>query len=124
MHDHDAALAQVSVDVEVLPAVALPALARRGFRALAPLAHAAVHDDADPLVVAELALQVLVELRVVSRDDEDLPELHHLFAAVPDPEGNVHAAEQHEGGHEVFFGPLAIAPEPHHPPEAHLWRGR
>src|SRR4030095_4435318 len=118
--DHHTPLAQVGIHVDVLPPVALPALARRRLRALAPLAHAPVHDDADTRVVAEFALEVFVELRVVPRDDEDLAELHHLFAAPPHPERHVHAAEQHEGGDQVFFGALAVTAQAHDPPQPHL----
>ena len=57
MDDHHAPLTQVGIHVEVLPPIALPALARRRLRTLAPLAHAPVHDDADARVVAEFALQ-------------------------------------------------------------------
>src|SRR5262245_65097630 len=109
VHDDDAALAQVGVHVEVLAALGLPALARGGLRALPPLADAAIHDDPDARIVAELALEILVELRVVPRHDEDLAELHHLLAAAPHPERHVHAAEDHEGGDQILFRALTIA---------------
>src|SRR5262252_11184697 len=109
VHDHHAALAQVRVHVHVLPALLLPAFAGRRVGTLAPLSHATIHDDADPRVVAELALEVLVELRIVARHDEDLAELHHLLAAAAHPERHVHAAEHHEGGDEILLGALAIA---------------
>src|SRR4029453_3634798 len=91
--DHHTPLAQVGIHVEVLPPIALPALARRRLRALTPLAHAPIHDDADARVVAELALQVFVELRVVPRHDEDLAELHHVFAAPSHPRSEEHTSE-------------------------------
>src|SRR5215470_20152311 len=120
MQDHEAALVQVSVHLMMLAPVALPPIARRGVATLASLAHAAVHDDADTLLVAELALQVVVELRIVSRDDEDLSELHHLLPAFLDPVGNVHAPEEQERGHEILFGAVTVAREAHRPSEPQL----
>src|SRR5215475_904955 len=84
VHNHDAPLAQVGVHVEVA-SLGLPALARGHFRPQPALTHAAIHDDPDARIMAELALEILVELRVVPRDDEDLAELHHLFAAASHP---------------------------------------
>src|SRR5207248_3286187 len=79
--------------------------------ALPPLAHAPIHDDAHAVLAGELALEILVELRIVARHDEDLADLHHLLPALLDPEWHVHFAEQREGRDQVLLGPQAIAQE-------------
>src|SRR5262249_38133116 len=108
--DGEAAGLQDLLGPGVLPAIARRPLGLGGSAvALAAFPVAAVEDHLHRLA-GELLLQVLVELDVVARDDQELPEPHQPLRGLSRPESNVHLAERRQGQAQMLLGQLALAP--------------
>src|SRR5262245_40002448 len=118
LRDHgETAGLQRALGAGLSPPLAVPSLLRMRLVERPAVAVAAIEDHRNGLA-RELLLQVLVELRVVARDDEQVPQGHQLLRGALEPEAHVELAQHRARRREMLLGPGGVAGEPIEPAQA------